>query len=118
MSEVLAHPTRIVVELQPDGTLDAIYFTNGAQTRDKLVPGFESFGVRDILLRVDGARKREAQRLAERKAREQENLHRRVWTQTATDHGVPFANKTIGPAPGATRSAPRHDTIVASADLL
>lgn len=99
MPAEIFHP-RIVLELLPDGTIQAEAFINGSRSKIPLNYGVESFEIREILETIKADRNNQADRAAARKAKEEASLHRRAWTGVAEAHGVPFANKIVGKVPG------------------
>lgn len=115
---------RIILEMQPDGTLIVESYTNGARSRETLYRGFEMVAIMDELNR----QKTLIESAAERKAVEQERreaaLHRRVWhgvaggTSTSRGHGVAFANKTVGPLSRTPKEPKPAPISYATADLL
>ena len=95
---------RIIVELQPDGSLVMESYVDGNRKRLELQLGFEAFEIKEELRTI--ARRNLAQ--AERKAaakREMENKrHSQVWRYVAENHGVGFANRTVN----GTKSSKLH----------
>jgi hypothetical protein len=98
MSEETTTPApkpRVIVELQPDGTLVMEYYTNGQRSRDTLTLGFEAFEIKDQLRNqaqhLATAAERKAAALAEAASRR----HNQAWRYVATNHGIEFANRTV-----------------------
>lgn len=89
---------RVVIELQPDGTLRVEHYVNGARSVENLERGFEMQVIREILAQADARAEREYRAAIAAKEAAQLALHRRVWRNLATDphYGTQFANKVVG----------------------
>lgn len=83
---------RVIIELQPDGSMILEQYINGARSRDQVwsIEGIKwalDIQQRSIMAQAE---RNEAKRLAEIESR-----HNRVYKWTAESHGVQFANRVI-----------------------
>ncbi|MGH6877004.1 MAG: hypothetical protein ACREHV_06440 [Rhizomicrobium sp.] len=95
----------LIVAMTAEGDLFAETYRNGSRVKVPLFPGLEVAIIRDTLLEQAQHMRQEVQRAAEISDAKAKLLHRAVWANAAAKHGVGFANKTIGKAPGATKQA-------------
>jgi hypothetical protein len=100
-----ATPPRIIVEQQPDGSLIAEFYINGARTRQTLTFGFESFEIKEALGEQARANAAAAAREAAREAQAERERHNRVWNYVASSHGIGFANRTVNGTSSLKRNA-------------
>jgi hypothetical protein len=100
-----ATPPRIIVEQQPDGSIVAEFYINGARSRQTLTLGFEAFEIKAALADQARANAAAAAREAERAQAQERERHNRVWNYVASSHGIGFANRTVNGTSSLKRNA-------------
>jgi hypothetical protein len=118
MSDHTPPKPRLIVEQQSDGTLTIEYYINGARSKETLNRGFELYDIVEALAMQRNAMQRQAEAKAERDAHAERQRHRQVWQYVAENHGVGFANKTVGGGPKKYAAEPQPGAVVTSTDLL
>lgn len=113
---LIAKP-RIIIEAQPDGSLVLESYINGQRSRELLTRGFEMIAIKDELARQARAIENAAEEKRLRQEREEASRHRRVWTGVAENHGIGFANRTVGQI-ARTQKEPTYPMAIATPDLI
>ena len=113
---------RLIVEMQPDGSLSVETIINGARLQEPLTDGYEIVTIRQILGDMRRAIEAEAARKTALREAEENARHRKVWRNVAygidgsRGHGSAFADKTVGKISATQKLTP--DTVLATEDLL
>ena len=92
-------PPRLVLELQPDGSLIAEFWLAGSRERRPISLDCEIFDIREALNDIKRRQRSEHELAAERERKAQIARHNRVWLHAAESHGQgpEWADKVIGP---------------------
>jgi hypothetical protein len=105
----MSTPARVVIELNPDGTLTMEHYTNGARSRTPLPRGIELSEIKETLFHLQTAINNTAARKADKVAEANAKRARAVYFNTAYNHGEAFADRTVGRPASAVRKS-RRDT--------
>lgn len=98
-------PPRVIIELQPDGSLMVESYVNGSRTKLPLTFGFEAFEIREALAHIKRQRAEYAKLQAEKAVAAEKARHGQVWRYVAENHGIGFANRTVNGVKSLKRNA-------------